>query len=297
MQLRISKRSPGAVPASRRPLYKRVLVGEGLDKLPAVIRFRASFFNRCGNDLSHYVKIILFQAAGCRCRRSKAESGSDKRRLRVIRNRVLVCGDSDLIESGLDFFSGPAHVPQVHKHQMIVRSAGYKLNASVHKTIRKCLRVFHDLLTVSPEFRLKVFLEAYRLGGDHMHQGAALGARENGFVKLMLLCELRVRKDHASARSAQGLMGRCSCHMCIGNRARMKTRRNQSGNVRDIAHQVSADFIRDLAESLKIDRSGIGARAGNNQLRPAFCGNPLHFIIINKAVVIHAIGNNIEIGS
>jgi hypothetical protein len=68
------------------------------------------------------------------------------------------------------------------------------------------LGVLHDLGGVVLELRLQRFTEGHGLGGDHMHQRAALEAREDGRVELLGQV-LVVGEDHAATRTAQRLVG------------------------------------------------------------------------------------------
>ena len=62
-----------------------------------------------------------------------------------------------------------------------------------------------------------------------------------------------------------------------------------------IYHQVSTNFISDLAETLEINLSGICAGTGNDQLWLAFLCDSLYLIVINEAVIIDTIRNTVEI--
>ena len=124
---------------------------------------------------------------------------------------------------------------------------------------------------------------------------AALDAREYGFVKVELLIHFIAGEDHAAARSSQCLMrGRCR-HMRVRDRAGMESRRHESGDVRHIDHQIRADFVSDLAETLEIDRARVSAGAGNDHFRPALLRDLQHIVIIDHAFVIDAIRYDIEI--
>ena len=128
-----------------------------------------------------------------------------------------------------------------------------------------------------------------------MHQRTSLASREHCFIEIELFVHLFTAHDHASPWTAQRLVGRCRRHMCIGNRTRMQTCRNKSGNMRNIHHKISADLICDLAESLKIDRPRISACSRYDQFRLIFLCDLFHFIVIDHAVFIHTVKTNLKI--
>ena len=65
----------------------------------------------------------------------------------------------------------------------------------------------------------------------------------------------------------------------------------------DIRHQVSAAFIGDLTESLKVDGSCVCAGSANDQLGLAFHRNALNLVIIDIAVGINTVGNALIVHS
>ena len=75
----------------------------------------------------------------------------------------------------------------------------------------------------------------------------------------------------------------------------MKSCCHKSRNMSHIHHQICADFIRDLTETLKVNGSGISAGSGNDHLRFTLSCDLQHLIIVNYAFVINAIRYDIEI--
>ena len=58
----------------------------------------------------------------------------------------------------------------------------------------------------------------------------------------------------------------------------MKSRRNQTGDVRHVNHEHSTAGVRDLTEFLKVDRARVGTGTGNDHLRLALKGNLHHLV-------------------
>src|SRR5664280_1939584 len=103
--------------------------------------------------------------------------------------------------------------------------------------------------------------ERHRLGGDHMHQRAALHAGEHRRVEF--LGDLFVvGQDHAAARPAQRLVRGSGHHMRMREWRGMHPARHQSGEVRHVHHQQRADLVADFAEGAEVDDARIGRTAG-----------------------------------
>ncbi len=70
---------------------------------------------------------------------------------------------------------------------------------------------------------------------------------------------------------------------------------NQTGDVRHVNHQISANAVGDFAEPLPVPDTGIGSAAGQDQLGLVFVGKALDLIHVEKMVVLtHAIGDDVE---
>ncbi|MCY1461708.1 hypothetical protein D9M71_793910 [compost metagenome] len=66
------------------------------------------------------------------------------------------------------------------------------------------------------------------------------------------------------------------------DRRRVYARSDQSGVVRHVHHQVSADFIADVAKALEVDGPGIRRGPGDDHLRPVLPGQGFHFFVIER---------------
>ena len=119
------------------------------------------------------------------------------------------------------------------------------------------LGVLDHSLCIAFEARLKRFAKCDGLGGNDVHQWAALEARENRRIDL-LGDGLVVGQHHAPARAAKRLVGRCRDHMGMAERRRMLARRDQSGEMGHVAHEDRPDLIRDGTEATEVDVPRIG---------------------------------------
>ena len=64
-----------------------------------------------------------------------------------------------------------------------------------------------------------------------------------------------------------------------------------------IHHQVRAHLIRHLAEALEINGSGVRAGARYDQLGFGFQGNALQLVVVDIALVVHAVGYDMKVQS
>ena len=149
------------------------------------------------------------------------------------------------------------------------------------------LGVFDDVLRVKLEVGPQRLAERHRLGGDDMHQRAALQAREDRRIDLLRQL-LVVGEDEAAARAAQRLMRGRGHDMGMRERAGMHAARDEAGEMRHVDHEIGADLVGDLAEAREIDDARIGRAAGDDQLRPMLFGELRHLVHVDAVVVAAA---------
>ncbi len=139
---------------------------------------------------------------------------------------------------------------------MVVRTAGHHFDAQLVESILECFGIEDDLLLIGFKGRIERFFEANGLGGNRVHQGAALRAREDGFVNRPGI--LLFAQDEAAAGATQGFVGGGSHHIRIRNGGFMQAGSNQAGNVGHVCHEHGAHHVRDFAEALEVNAAGIG---------------------------------------
>ena len=121
------------------------------------------------------------------------------------------------------------------------------------------------MLSVDFEIRLQSFAEGHGLGGDDVHQGAALIAWKHRGIDFS--CQsLIIGQDQTATRPAQGLVRRRGNDMGVRQRIRIETGRDKPGVMRHIDHQICANFVGDPAERCEINGPRIGRCAGDDQL-------------------------------
>ena len=81
------------------------------------------------------------------------------------------------------------------------------------------------------------------LGGDNVHEGAALGLGKDGPVHVP--GELRSGEDEGAPGAAQGLVGGGGDDVGVGQGRGMGTAGNEAGNMSHVHHQGGADLVGD----------------------------------------------------
>ena len=152
-------------------------------------------------DLLH----IALGHALCRDRRRADPNARGRhRRLRVVGNGVLVERDSGRVAARLRLLARDADAAQVDEREVGVGAARDGAHALGGKSVGERLRVRDDLAGVRLVLGLLRLAQGDGLGGNGMHQRAALAEGEHGLVDL--LGELLGAHDHAAARTAQDLV-------------------------------------------------------------------------------------------
>src|SRR5690606_34168813 len=122
--------------------------------------------------------------------------------------------------------------------------------------------------------------ERYRFGCDDVHQRAALGAWEYGFIDG---CRPRLTAhDHAAARSAQRLVRRRRDEVRMRYRAWVQTCCHETCDMRHVDHEQRAYVLRDLAELLEVDDARICAGTGDDQARAMLEGCFADFFVVDR---------------
>ena len=66
---------------------------------------------------------------------------------------------------------------------------------------------------------------------------------------------------------------------------------DEAGEVRHIGHEIGADAVGDLAESLEVPEARIGRGAADDQLRLHLLHAPLDLVHVNGVIVLaHRVG-------
>ena len=125
-------------------------------------------------------------------------------------------------------------------------AAGDHFVATLQEHVHHRLGVDRHLLLVNLELRLHRFFQRHRLAGDHVHQRAALAARNT--AEFSFCTALRRRPSPGSGRRArQGFVGGGGDDVRVRYRVRVHAGGDQARHVRHVDEQVSADAVGDFA--------------------------------------------------
>ena len=126
--------------------------------------------------------------------------------------------------------------PKIDQHEVVVGAAGDDAVTVLRQAGGERLGVHDDLPLVIAELRLERFVKANGLGGDDVHERAALDAREHG-RRRSALANCSLAHDDAAARSAQTLVRGGGDELRVRNRAGMLAAGDEPGDVRHVDEQ------------------------------------------------------------
>ena len=105
---------------------------------------------------------------------------------------------------------------------------------------------------------------------------------------------LLAAQDHASARSAQGLVRRGGDEVRVRHRARVAAGGDQAGDVRHVHHQQRSRLVGDLPEPGVVHGARISARPGHDESRALLAGQLGQRIVVDGLGVLRdAVGNHV----
>ena len=236
-----------------------------------------------GGDLVH---VLGEQAAGGDGRSAEADAGGLEGGTRLERDGVLVTGDVGEIEGLLRLLRGEFGQvgAEVDEEEVVVGAAGHDpVAARLHRGAEGA-RVLDDLGGVGLELGLEALAETHGLGGDDVHERAALGARENRGVDHLGVGG--AAEDQAAARAAQGLVRGGRDEVGMGNGRRVVTRGDEAGDVRDVGEEQGADGAGDFTHAGEVDDAGVGAGADGDHLGLLALGRGGELVVVDQAVVL-----------
>ncbi len=186
-------------------------------------------------DLAHVVGV---EPAGRQGGRPDPQAGRVHRRTLVERDRVPVDGDPDLLEALLGRASVEALGGDVDEHEVDVGAAGQHRDAAGDQLVGEGLSVDDRRPLALAELLGGGDLHRDGLGGDHVHERAALVAGEDRPVDVGPV--LLAAEDHAAARPGERLVDRRRDDVGVLDRVRVLTGGDEPGEVGHVDHQQRA---------------------------------------------------------
>ena len=175
---------------------------------------------------------------------------------------------------------------------MVVSATRDDIEVALDHTRRKRLRVCNNLLAVALELGGKSLLEGNSLGRNDVHERAALPAREDRTVDLLLV--LLVTEDQTAARPAQRLVRSSRKDVRLARRTRMHPGCHQPGDVSDIGEQNCVDLVGNRAECIEVDDARVGCRSTLNQLGSMLQREFAQLVVVDTTTVFaHPVGDDV----
>ena len=175
---------------------------------------------------------------------------------------------------------------------MALGAAGNDAQAALNQLFGHRRGIDFHLFGVIFESRLQRFFKRHGFGSNHMHQGAALQAGENGGIECFFVGVVAAQ-NHAAARAAQGFVGGSGHEIGKRHGVGVFTTGNQAGIVRHVYKKIRAYFVGDFAEFRPVDFQRISRCAGHDHFGFVLLRQTLHFGIIEHFVFIQAVGNGV----
>merc|ERR1712130_591870 len=211
---------------------------------------------------------------------------------------VLVAGDVDLLEHGLDTSTVKANRLQVEEHHVVIGAVCDELVATRLERVLHLLGVLDDLLLVLSELRRLGLLQSHGKRSDGVVVGTTLVTREdrevNGTLEIIqglhLLALLHLglantlaEEDHGTTRATERLVGGGRHDVRVWEWGVVDLSGDQARDVGHVHHQVAANLVRNLFHLLVVNRPAVCRGAGHDDLRPVHHGVLLKLLVVDNA--------------
>jgi hypothetical protein len=255
------------------------------------------------------LEVLLAETTRCHGRRADADAHGCERGL-VTRGGVLVAGDVDLLEDGLDARAVELDGLEVDEHHMVVSAASDERIAELGEGNLESLRVGDNLFLVGLEVVGLGLLEGHGEGGDGVVVGASLVAGEDGEVDGALevveglLAGLCVRlahslaeEDHGTARATERLVGGGGDDVAVGEGRLVHAGGDETGDVGHVHEEIGTDLVGDLAHAGVVDLAAVGRGSGDEYLGAVHEGILLELVVVDEASLeVHPVGKSLKVG-
>jgi hypothetical protein len=177
---------------------------------------------------------------------------------------------------------------------MVVGAARDDVVAPFGETRRHRAGVVDNRLLVLGEGGVERFLEGDGLGGDDMHEGAALRAWKNEGGKLFLDLGVGAGENHPPTRAAERLVGGGGHDVGVRDGVGVETGGDEPGDVGHVDDEMRPHLVGDRTEHRPVQRAGIGRKTRDEKARTVAPGEIADLVIVHESVRgAHAVGDGV----
>lgn len=228
----------------------------------------------------------------------------------VTRGGVLVAGNVDLLEDGLDTGTVQSEGLQVEQNHVVVGTTGDEGVAELLEGDLERLSVLDDLLLVLLELVGLSLLEGNSQSGDGVVVGTTLVTREDGEVDGTLkvvedllaglsvgLADALAEEDHGTTGATERLVGGGGNDIGVGEGRGVDTGGDETRDVGHVHHQVAANLVGDLTHALVVDLAAVGRGTGDEDLRAVHESVLLELVVVDQAGLnVDTVREGLEVG-
>ena len=227
----------------------------------------------------------------------------------VTRDGVLVAGNVDLLENGLDTGAVELVFAEVEEDHVGVGAVGNELVAEGLERFLELFGVGNNLLLVSLEVRSGSLLEGNGKSGDAVVVRTTLVTREDGEVdgtlevveSLLALgidgANTLAEEDHGTTGTTEGLVGSGGDDIGVLEGGGDDLSGNETRNVSHVDNKVGTNGVGNLAHALVIDETAVSRGSGNEDLGAEQLGVLLELVVVDDASLdVDTVGHGLEVG-
>jgi hypothetical protein len=224
---------------------------------------------------------------------------------------VLVAGNVDLLEHGLNTGTIEGLGLEVDEDHVVVGTASDKSETEVLELVLESLGVVDDLLLVLSELVSLCLLEGNSEGSDGVVVRSTLVTGEDGEVDgtleivegldllaglLLSLADTLAEEDHGTTGTTERLVGGSGDNVGVGEGRVVDATGDQTGNMGHVDHEVAADLVANLAETLVVDGTAVGRGTSNDNLGSVHESVLLELVIVDDtSLEVDTVGEGLEV--
>mmetsp|Transcript_56900 Transcript_56900/g.101542 ORF Transcript_56900/g.101542 Transcript_56900/m.101542 type:complete len:235 (+) Transcript_56900:767-1471(+) len=190
--------------------------------------------------------------------------------------------------------------PQIHEHQMVIRTSRGQTVTLLHQIFTQRLGVSLNLQHILLELRFHNLNQLSCNASNLVNMRTPLTGGEDSVVDRLLnqafaFGSLLLEEYHSRAGTTQTFVGGGGHEISVLERIIHNTGSDQTGDVGHVHQQIGTDGIRNFTELGVIPLTGVGRTASDQQLRHEDGGSLGKGIEIDGAVLAQAVWHGLEV--